>query len=197
MERTRKLPMVRFVEAPDSIECYRVKRENGSVEVEPVIYDRRETAEFTDWKVAQAERYFLRIRDMGRESEVLKMTVEAQREMLDGLHGIDYSRQPTGGNDDSFLEAEKRLRESIERFTSHLAGYTEERSRAFKAIAGLEKSKERQCLVLYYMNGFSWGQVEYILQLSHDAVMKLRKRALSNVSNHLPPDVRENVPPAI
>ena len=192
-----KLPMVKFSEAPDSIEVYRVRREDGSVILEPMIYDRRESSEFTDWKVGQAERYFLKIRDMGRESEVLRMTVESQREMLDGLHGIDYSRQSGGGDDESFIEAERRLRESIERFTSHLAGYTEERGRAFRSISNLDKSRERQCLMLYYMNGFSWAHVEYIMGITHDAVMKLRKRALGNVFEFLPPDVRENIPPAI
>lgn len=157
------------------------------------------TEEYDRYRYEKAREWLDYIRQLGIEVDNAQGMVESERAMLDGVRGIDYTREHVSGTHPTtdLADLVDRLFEHIRDYTASLAAYTDERRKAFEIIDKLPDPKERYVLSQYYLLGKTWNDVRAGLDYSWQGIMTLRKRAILSVFDVLPAGWRDARPPAL
>ena len=156
------------------------------------------TEEWDEYKYEQARAWLEYVRGLGERAKVAQALVESERELLDGLRGIDYSSDgPTSPNDDALVDAISRLQDHIKQYIENLVEYVDVRADAVKRINGLKYAHEIECLYYRYMRNKSWEEICVDMAYTHDGMMKLRRRAIVSAYEVMPNDWRDPLHPAI
>jgi len=144
---------------------------------------------------ADAARAWLdRVRRSVAYERTLRRSAEARFEAADGLRAIDYSRDAvsgvaTGDAIPNAVIAHESAGEAIAAIADEAASRIAE---AARAIATLDDPYESRCLHLYYIDALdTWDDVCSTIGYTYDGVMKLHRRALVHVYDHMPHIERE------
>ena len=155
-----------------------------------------DNSEATAFKAETAAAWLDGIRRLKREAELAYDLAATERDMIDGLRGIDYSKEPGASSADPMLGAVARLQASVARYEATLEEYLEERDRAATAIMRVEMPG-RAVLAYHYLADRPYQWIEGRLAYSHGGVMKLRRQALAELYGVMPADARPDIPKAI
>ena len=155
------------------------------------------TREFDEYKYRQARSWLEHIRKLGADVASAKALVDSERELLDGLHGIDYAAVRGNPDDDRLVNAIERTRAYIADFTAKQAEYEAERMDAYRRLDQLGDGIERQALTLRYLLGKAWEEICVEMSYSWQGMMKIRKRAIIHAYDVMPNDKRDPLHPAV
>lgn len=155
-----------------------------------------ENSELGSFKASTSAMWLEEVRRLKKEADLAYDLMLDERRMLDGLKGIDYAKVPTGSSQDPMLGSIERLEASMGRYSEKMAEYIEERDKAAASIR-LIAMPGRAVLAYYYLAGKTWPWIERRLSYSHGGVMKIRRQALTELFDVMPPDRGVNIPRAI
>ena len=157
------------------------------------------TEEFNRYKRDQAAAWLGGIRKLNARIKTLQQEIDAQRELASGLTCNSYDGMPHNSNSsaDSIPNAVIRINEMVSAYCGELLQYVERQSEAHKAIQRIEDDHCRAALTSYYLLSHSWEKVCEELKYSWDGMMKLRRRALVEAYEVMPPSERDPLHPAI
>lgn len=153
--------------------------------------------EWDEYRYTQARRWLDSIKQAGQHVGTLKAMIEAERDLMDGVRGINYAAVPGGGSDDSTLEAIERIRGDIQDYTASLNEYLERRHDAQRRIERLEDKTEARALMCRYLLGWPWSEIETHMSYSHAQVMRIHYAAVVHVYDFMPHSEREPIHKAI
>ena len=157
------------------------------------------TEEYDRYRYEQARAWLEHVRRLGIEADRIQGLVEAERASLDGVRGIDYTRERVSGTPmpPDIADLVDSLFEHIREYTASLSAYTDERMKAARALDGLEDARERQVLTGYYLMGRTWDEVRANLGYSWQGIMTLRRRAIVSAYSVVPVEWRDPQHPAL
>lgn len=156
-----------------------------------------DNSEIKAYKAEVASLWLDDVRRLKREADLAYDMMLDERTMLDGLRGIDYSREPTGsGGGDPMLDAIGRLQSSIGRYSEIMSEYLDERAVAAEIIEKVSMPG-RAVLAYYYLAGKPYSWIEARMAYSHGGIMKIRRAALVEIFDLMPHDRRPTIPRAI
>lgn len=155
--------------------------------------------EYDKYRYEKAKAWLEHVRELGIEVQRINGMVESERALLDGVRGIDYTREYVGGSRDlpDVANIVDRLFDHIREYTASLAAYIDERTRAAQALEGLEDPIERRAITEHYLMGRTWEQVRTGLGFSWQGMMTLRRRAILSAYDVTPAGWRDPIPPAL
>lgn len=155
--------------------------------------------EMQRYRVEQAHSYLERIRKLGEDCAALQAEADDARDRASGLTGIDYSRDMVSATptDDAMADAVESIRAAVARYAAKAAEYTDGRSRAFASLQRMPNRAGAEALARRYLLGREWRRVEEKMGYEHEAMMKLKSRALSEFYDYMPASERDPLPCAI
>ena len=162
--------------------------------------DRRPmTEEYEQYRRAQAARWLEHVMSLGSRVRALRAEIEEQRAVASGLKAIVYDGMPrqTCAYGDAIPDAVIRIQELIRDYCSELAGYVDEQREAHDALAKIGDESRRSALTLHYLAGRSWEEVCVEMRYSYRRIMEIRAEALCELYDHMPPEWRDPMHPAL
>lgn len=151
---------------------------------------------FDEYKSDQARKWLEHVKELGARIKLQKALVDAERELLDGIKGVNYDAMPTAGNATDLADQIEKLQHSISDYSANLAEYIEARRDAVERLRRLERPEESTCLILRYVIGLQWIEVANEMSYTRDGVLKIRNRALVNAWEVMPPEHKDPIPKA-
>ena len=158
------------------------------------------TEEWEQYRYAQARAWLEHIRALGERVDSTKALIDSERNMMDGVRGIDYGASNGGGSsspDDAMVNAIAKMQRHIAEYAALLSEYEDERYDARNHLAKMEGHAERQALTYRYLLGWSWDDVCAAMFYTHDGMMKLRRRAIVSAYDVMPLEWRDPVQHAL
>lgn len=156
--------------------------------------------EWDRYRRSQSRAYLERVRRLGLKVEAVQAEAERIRDMVGGLHGIDYTTPSVKGlapGDDRMADAVAAVQEVTRAWCADLAEYLEAYQEAKACLDGMG-GKGAAVLRLRYLANEDWGAVAERLGYSSVASAKDSGRsALVAFYDHLPCSGKDRLPPAI
>lgn len=146
------------------------------------------TEEGIDWKVERAGSYLESIRRLGEDVAAQQALADAQRELADGVRGIDYSalRVSTSPSGSQVEDALERIQSAVAEYCTLAAEYTDMRMEANRALCLMGDFTEARALRCRYLLGWDWERICVEMRYTYDGMMKLRRRALCSFYDVMP-----------
>lgn len=145
-------------------------------------------------KLAKAEDYLMYVRSLSMLIRSKKEQIEFEQECA--LSGVSYGEkikvQPSRDAIDNHIINIDSL---INTYNMDLAEYIEAKKEATLALAKLSKPEYIVALISYYMNCHTWKQVCANMNYSWGGMMKLRKKAIIELYEHIPEFWKSKVVP--
>ena len=151
---------------------------------------------FDEYKSDQARKWLEHVKELGARIKLQEMLVKAERELLDGIKGVNYDSMPTAGNVTDLTDQIMKLQHSIQDWSANLAEYIDVRRDAVERLRKLERPEESTCLIQRYVYGYQWHEVAKEMNYTRDGVLKIRNRALVNAWEVMPPEHKDPIPKA-
>ena len=157
------------------------------------------TPEYEQYRIGQAEAWLSGIRKLVGYELAMRTAADVQFEMADGLRGIDYSRvqvcvSPTPDAIPNAVAAHIDAGNSLVEIAD---GAKRRIEQATAAIDAMDDKTEAAVLTAYYIACKTWREVGDMLGIGYDNVMRLRRRGLCDLYDHMPCTEREPLPPAL
>lgn len=155
--------------------------------------------EYDRYKRTQAARWLEHVRRLGGKCRALQREVEEQRALASGVKGLDYSAPlvRSSASADGMPDAVARLFGVIDEYCSELAGYVDEQRAAHSALDAMADELGAEALKRHYLNRQTWEECCVEMGYSWDGMMSLRKRAVLELYDHMPPEWRDPVHKAV
>lgn len=154
--------------------------------------------EYKGYCAKQAHDWLVLIHNAKVEVDTLRLIIENERELLDGLKGLSYDGLGGGSGEDNPLDAHiDNISEGIKNYTASLANYIDMLNEAWRAVEKLEDATDRYILSAHYFTGMPWAEVEKGIHYSHRTVMRKRLKALAELYEYMPLQYRDPRPPAL
>ena len=149
--------------------------------------------EYGRYRAQQAARYMEHIRSLGSRIRMLQSEVDAQRELMESVRGIDYAGMGGSGSPtaDAIPDAVIRLQGLVSDYCTELAGYMGERKAAHEALCRLARPEQAEALAAHYLRGESWEEVCVSMHYTWQGMMSLRGRALAALWDEMPHEWRD------
>lgn len=137
-------------------------------------------AEWERYRIAQAESWLSSCKRLVDYERSMRELADSQREMADGISGIDYTKAigKTSPKTDTIPETVARCMEVASDFEALIADISEKRSEAARALATMPSKLEATVLTRHYLLGQTWESICVEISYSWRGVMNLRRRAL-------------------
>ena len=174
------------------LEC--TQTNGGSIltaDLEPILTD-----EFADYMRGWSKRYLQRVRSTIHTIAQLESEIAELDGMMDGLKGIDYSRDKVSAtaNDDAMVNAISRMDSLRAEYRDELTAHLQVKADAHAALRNV-RQPWRAVLTYRYLEGMPWADVtESINELPgvHYAEVYVRKELHDNglleLYAHIPHD---------
>lgn len=115
--------------------------------------------EWESYKARWSKRYLSDVRSMNHSIAMVKSEIAELAEMLDGVNGIDYSKDNRGGGDDEGLIRRIERLDSLQaEYLAELDGYLTAQARAHRALDNIGQPF-RALLTYRYIEGRAWADV--------------------------------------
>lgn len=136
--------------------------------------------EYKRWCAEQAARYLEDVRGKAIRVKSLTLAIEAQRDIAEGMRGIDYSRDivQTSPTDAALPNAIHKLDQLIAEKESTRDDYAADLNAAYRAIDKMPTAANAAALEMHYLAGESWTTCAKELGYTKPGMMDLRLRAL-------------------
>ena len=157
------------------------------------------TREHEDYLADQSRRYLEHVRRLVARKDVWALTIEQDEALLDGLKGIDYTREKVdgGGYVDRVADILDRLEANRAQHRANMAELVDVVEDAQRRI-GLLSPAHARLLMLRYVSDMPWRDVAERMLYSEDYCRKeLQTAALVEMHAHLPNDWRDPEPRAV
>lgn len=129
--------------------------------------------EFTEYMRLWSKRYLGRIRATVHTVAMLRSEIRELEESMDGVHGIDYTRQGEGGAaaDEAMMRRIARKDSLVAEFGGELERNLQWQADAHRALAHV-RQPWRAVLTYRYVEGMMWADVADAVGYSEDHVRK-------------------------
>ena len=157
------------------------------------------TKEHEDYLADQSRRYLEHVRRLVARKDVWALTIEQDEALLDGLRGIDYTREKVdgGGYVDKVADLLDRLEANRAQHLANMAELVEVVDDAQRRIGELSPTHAR-LLMLRYVSDMPWRDVAERMVYNEDYCRKeLHESALVEMHAHLPNEWRDPEPRAV
>ena len=112
--------------------------------------------------------------------------------------GVSYDcMQSNGSSRDTLPDGIVKLMELVDKASTDLVEYKEQRDIAVATIDKLPSLPMRKAMRMHYLDGLSWVDVERVMFYSHSGLMHLRKRAMVDIYDAMPEEWRRSLPKAV
>lgn len=133
-----------------------------------------------------AEAYMLYVRSLVVRVNIMRDEIERQKALLQPL-GVKYSDSVSQNvSGDSMENGVIKLQEMIAEYTTELLEYVEQQRIAHEAVGELSKPERTKALTCHYLQGLTWEETCVKMSFSWHGMMKLRKKALIELYDHMP-----------
>ncbi len=154
----------------------------------------------TEWekfKAEQAAAWLEHVRELALDVAKTQDRVDVLRSMA-LPSGIDYSAPmvSTSPTADQIPNAVAKLVDAMGEYCADLAAYVDESHDAAERLKMLEDGRHRLIIMLYYVNGKTWGQVGKAANYAPDYCRHIRDEALPLVYNVMPKEWKTQIPRA-
>lgn len=155
--------------------------------------------EYDRYKRAQAARWLEYVGTLRGECDSLEDSIQAAHDRASGLSGMDYSAPAVSSSPspDSIPDAVIMVQSMVSELCARLGELVEEQRSAEEALACMQDAAGREALRRHYLNGQAWESTCVAMAYSWDGMMKLRRRALVELYDHMPAKWRDPMHPAI
>ncbi len=143
------------------------------------------------------DKYLAYVEDLESRIDSVAACVQKQKDRLDVM-GVSYDcMQSNGSPRDTLPDGIVKLMEIVDKASTDLIEYKEQRSVAEQAIDNLPSFPMRKALRMHYLDGKNWAMVEAAMAYTHSGMMHLRKRAMIELYATMPEEWRRVMPKAI
>lgn len=154
--------------------------------------------EYERYKYDQARAYLEHVRALSCRTQALRAEVEAQRELADGVRAMRYGEGGGGGAEtDRMAETVARLQDLVRGYCAELSAYVSEQQAAHERVGLMDRPEHAQAITGYYLLGRTWERVCVDMGYTWDGMMKLRRRAVAEFYDVMPPEWRDPRHPAV
>lgn len=144
-----------------------------------------------------AERYLEYVEDLESRIDSVAACIQKQKDRLDVM-GVSYDcMQSNGSSRDTLPDGIVKLMELVDKASTDLVEYKEQRDIAVATIDKLPSLPMRKAMRMHYLDGLSWVDVERVMFYSHSGLMHLRKRAMVDIYDAMPEEWRRSLPKAV
>lgn len=156
--------------------------------------------DYDEYIASQSRAYMEHVRRLVSRRGVWALTIEQDEALLDGLRGIDYTREKVGGTAqqadiDSLLA---RLEANRAQHLANMAELVETVEDAQRRVALVDEPVLARLLLLRYVDDMAWEEVGRQLRYDPDHCRKfLHDKALVALFPHLPTEWRDPRPSAV
>ena len=157
------------------------------------------TKEHDDYLADQSRRYLEHVRRLVARKDVWALTIEQDEALLDGLRGIDYTREKVdgGGYVDRVADILDRLEANRAQHMANMSELVDVVEDAQRRIGMLSPTHAR-LLMLRYVSDMPWRDVAERMLYNEDYCRKeLHDAALLEMHAHLPNGWRDPEPKAV
>ena len=157
------------------------------------------TREHDDYLADQSRRYLEHVRRLVARKDVWALTIEQDEALLDGLRGIDYTREKVdgGGYVDRTADILDRLEANRAQHRANMAELVDVVEDAQRRIGRLSPTHAR-LLILRYVSDMPWRDVaERMLYSEAYCKQELHTAALVEMHGQLPNGWRDPEPRAV
>lgn len=142
-----------------------------------------------------AERYMLYVRSLVVRINIMRDEIERQRALLLPA-GIRYGESVACSvSGDAMEDGVIKLQEMIGEYCTELVEYVEQQKAAHEALAKLSKPERTEALTHHYLQGITWEETCVKMDYTWHGMMKLRKKALIELYDHMPEEWRRDAIP--
>ena len=154
-----------------------------------------------DWKRQRAEEAATWLRRIQRKAMTVKRMVAELNSFIDatGIKGTDYSavRVSSSPTPDGVHELAVRHMELLERSQSAAIEYMAELEVALDAIDSMEDARHQEVLSAHYIQCKPWHRIASEMNYSERHIYTLRMDALDAIYDHMPPEFKTKLEPAL
>lgn len=156
------------------------------------------TAEEQSRRREQAKRYLVEVRGLVRHVRALEAEIAEQREIAQGITGIDYSKAmvSTSAYGDAIPDAVAALLDMVRDACGELARCVELQDEARKSLNEMG-GIEADLLTLRYLLAYPWSEVGDRLSYSTPRLKELHRDALFCFYDYMPHYRRDPLPKAL
>lgn len=156
------------------------------------------TKELDRYRHDLASAYLEHVRSVAVEVREIEARVEEYRERMRSVGGASYDGMPPSAPyPDAIPDAVVKLCGMVDESMRALDAYAEEQRRASCAIANLSRAEYRAALSKHYLRCMPWEKVCEEMGYTWDGMMKLRRKAVTEVYGHMPHEWRDPMHPAV
>lgn len=156
------------------------------------------TEEYERYKASMAAQWLEHVAKVGRRLRALEDEIAAQRANAEGVQAVCYDGMPRSPSDGQALpNAVIRLQDLIADYCEEQAEYVEVQRDAHERLRKMDDPSRAECLAKHYLLGWKWERVCVHMDYTWDGMMGLRRRALADAYDVMPPAWRDPVHSAL
>lgn len=151
------------------------------------------------WRAAQADAWLSEVLRRQKRAQRLKLAAMEAKDAMDGVRALSVgagSRSRSAG-DGVMADLIARAGKAGDAYARAAADSASVYDEATRALDAMDEQVGALALALHYLSLKPWREVAREVGYSYDGIMCLRRRALAELCEHMPKEVRDDVPAAL